>query len=72
MAESAHFGAEFVPSLVWLVSLPVLTIYLLGMTVYKVDSYLERRYLREGFMASIWLWPLTLLIYVALGIHVLV
>ena len=71
LAESDHFGAGFLPSIVWLVSLPILAIYLLGMTIYKVDSYLERRYIREGVMASIWLWPLTLLVYIAIGIYVL-
>ena len=71
LTESDHFGPGFLQSIIWLVSLPILTIYLAGMSIYKIDSYLENRYLREGVMASIVMWPLTLLLYIVLGVYVL-
>ena len=71
MAESDHFGWGFLPSMIWLLSLPIIILLLIGVTIYKIDSYLERRYQRNGALAAIALWPIALFVYVAIGIYVL-
>ena len=68
-AEADHFGAGFLPSIVWLISLPLLILFLLGATIYKIDSYLEGHYVSKGSIASIAIWPVTLLLYVVVAIY---
>lgn len=71
MAQSDHFDWGFLPSMVWLLSLPVIVLLLIGVTIYKVDSYLEGRYERNGILLAIALWPIALFVYVAIAIYVL-
>lgn len=54
-----------------LLSLPIIILLLIGVTIYKVDSYLEGRYERNGSLLAIALWPIALFVYVAIAIYVL-
>jgi len=69
MAESGHFGPGFLPMLVWLLSVPVIGLVLLGATVYKVDSYLNGTYGQNASLGAVALWPVALCVYFGIGVY---
>lgn len=72
MEKAGHFGPGFGPMLVWLLSIPVIALVLMGATIYKIEAYLNGQYGSEARLWAVALWPISICVYVGIGIYLLV